>query len=66
MDGHAVTVKRSKVTRPRQVVKIKAEGMPRHEYPSEFGPLGWQVARWVGGWVGFAPGSPFFGCDRPL
>merc|ERR1711991_686438 len=39
LDGHAVTVKRSKVTRPRQVVKIKAEGMPRHEYPSEFGDL---------------------------
>ena len=39
MDGHTVEVKRSKITRPFQVMTIKKEGMPVHEYPSEFGDL---------------------------
>merc|ERR1719390_230189 len=39
LDGHTVTVKRTGVTRPGQVIRIKGEGMPKHGTPSEFGDL---------------------------
>ena len=39
LDGHTVTIKRTGVTKPNQVVKIKGEGMPKHGTPSEFGDL---------------------------
>merc|ERR1719409_41084 len=34
-----VVVKRTGVTRPGQVIRIKGEGMPKHGTPSEFGDL---------------------------
>ena len=37
LDGHSVHVKRSGVTKPGQVLRIKGEGMPKHGTPSEFG-----------------------------
>ena len=39
LDGHTVTIKRTGVTKPSQVIKIKGEGMPKHGTPSEFGDL---------------------------
>ena len=39
MDGHTVEIKREKITRPFYVKKIKGEGMPVHQFPSEFGDL---------------------------
>merc|ERR1719482_2294734 len=39
LDGHTVTVKRTGVTKPGQIIKIKGEGMPKHGTPSEFGDL---------------------------
>lgn len=39
LDGHTVTVKRTGVTKPNQVIRIKGEGMPKHGTPSEFGDL---------------------------
>ena len=39
LDGHSVHVKRSGVTKPGQVLRIKGEGMPKHGTPSEFGDL---------------------------
>ena len=39
LDGHSVSVKRSGVTKPGQVLRIKGEGMPKHGTPSEFGDL---------------------------
>jgi len=39
LDGHTVTIKRTGVTKPGQVIKIKGEGMPKHGTPSEFGDL---------------------------
>eukprot|EP00039_Didymoeca_costata_P024398 m.10189 g.10189 ORF g.10189 m.10189 type:complete len:391 (+) comp4217_c0_seq1:99-1271(+) len=39
LDGHKVTLKRSKVTQPNFVMKLDGEGMPQHEFPSEFGDL---------------------------
>ena len=39
LDGHTVTIKRTGVTKPNQVVRIKGEGMPKHGTPSEFGDL---------------------------
>merc|ERR1719269_577169 len=39
LDGHTVTIKRMGITKPNQVVRIKGEGMPKHNTPSEFGDL---------------------------
>jgi len=39
LDGHAVTVKRAAVTIPGQVIQMPGEGMPHHQFPSEFGDL---------------------------
>ena len=39
LDGHTVNFKRTGVTKPGQVVRIKGEGMPKHSTPSEFGDL---------------------------
>jgi len=39
LDGHTVQFKRTGVTHPGQVVRIKGEGMPKHSTPSEFGDL---------------------------
>ena len=39
LDGHTVTIKRTSVTKPGQVLRIKGEGMPKHGTPSEFGDL---------------------------
>merc|ERR1719269_88840 len=39
LDGHTVTIKRTSVTKPGQVIRIKGEGMPKHGTPSEFGDL---------------------------
>lgn len=39
LDGHTVSIKRTGVTKPGQVIRIKGEGMPKHGTPSEFGDL---------------------------
>jgi DnaJ-class molecular chaperone len=39
LDGHAVQLKRTKVTQPNFTLKIEKEGMPQHEFPSETGDL---------------------------
>lgn len=39
LDGHNVTLQRSGVTQPNQVVEYLNEGMPKHDFPSEFGTL---------------------------
>ena len=39
LDSHEVTVKQTKVTTPGEVKRIKGEGMPQHNFPSEFGDL---------------------------
>ncbi|KAL3914462.1 MAG: hypothetical protein SGPRY_007617, partial [Prymnesium sp.] len=39
LDGHLVELKRTGVTKPGQVIRIKGEGMPKHSTPSEFGDL---------------------------
>lgn len=39
LDGHEVEVEREKVTKPMSVMKIKGEGMPIHNFPSDFGDL---------------------------
>merc|ERR1719502_1799503 len=39
LDGHTVVIKRTGVTKPGQVIRIKGEGMPKHGTPSEFGHL---------------------------
>jgi len=39
LDGHTVTIRRTAVTKPGQVIRIKGEGMPKHGTPSEFGDL---------------------------
>lgn len=39
LDGHTVQLKRTGVTKPGQVVRIKGEGMPKHSTPSEYGDL---------------------------
>lgn len=39
LDGHTVRLRRTGVTQPGQVIKIKGEGMPKHSTPSEFGDL---------------------------
>ncbi len=39
LDDHEVLVKRTSVTKPGSVIRIKNEGMPKHDSPSEFGTL---------------------------
>ena len=39
VDGHEVRVARKHVTQPGFVLKIKGEGMPQHNFPSEKGDL---------------------------
>ena len=39
LDGHKVYLKKTKITRPGEVEKIKGEGMPLYDYPSEYGEL---------------------------
>lgn len=40
MDQHSVTVtNKDEVSKPFQVIDMKGEGMPVHNYPSEFGDL---------------------------
>jgi DnaJ-class molecular chaperone len=39
LDGHKVLINRTKITKPGEVEKIKGEGMPVYEYPSDFGDL---------------------------
>ena len=39
LDGHKVTLKRSKVTQPGFVMKVPKEGMPAHNFASEKGDL---------------------------
>lgn len=34
-----MNLKRTGVTKPGQVIRIKGEGMPKHSTPSEFGDL---------------------------
>ncbi|KAJ8599946.1 hypothetical protein CTAYLR_002820 [Chrysophaeum taylorii] len=38
-DGHSVTVAQSRITKPMEVKRIKGEGMPIHNFPSEHGDL---------------------------
>jgi DnaJ-class molecular chaperone len=39
LDGHKVTIKRDKITKPGEVERIRGEGMPVFEYPSDYGDL---------------------------
>jgi len=39
LDEHDVEIESDKITRPHSVQKIKGEGMPLHNYPSDFGDL---------------------------
>ena len=39
MDEHTVEIKRKRVTKPFHVKTIKGQGMPIHQFPSEFGDL---------------------------
>lgn len=39
LDGHAVTLKRSKITQPNYVLRVKGEGMPQFEEFSNKGDL---------------------------
>jgi len=39
LDGHTVEIVRTEVTKPGQVLTIKGEGMPQHNYPSNTGDL---------------------------
>ncbi len=39
MDGHKVLIEKKKITRPGEVEKIRGEGMPIYEYPSDYGDL---------------------------
>lgn len=39
LDGRKVTVSQSKITKPMEVKRIKGEGMPIHNFPSEQGDL---------------------------
>ena len=39
LDGHEVVVARKHVTQPGFVLKVKGEGMPQHNFPSEKGDL---------------------------
>ena len=37
LDSHAVLLERDKVTQPGEIQRIPKEGMPHHEYSSNFG-----------------------------
>jgi DnaJ-class molecular chaperone len=39
LDGHEVKLTANKVTKPMETQKIKGEGMPFHNFPSQFGDL---------------------------
>jgi DnaJ-class molecular chaperone len=39
LDGHEVSIKRTKVTQPNFVLKVAEEGMPQHNFPSVKGDL---------------------------
>ena len=39
LDGHEVEIKRTRITQPGQVLRIKGEGMPQHNFPSDTGDL---------------------------
>jgi DnaJ-class molecular chaperone len=39
LDGHVVKITREEPTAPDQVLKITGEGMPKHDFSSEFGNL---------------------------
>lgn len=39
LDGHEVTIKRDRVTRPGLEITLTGEGMPKHGDPSSFGDL---------------------------
>ena len=39
LDGHAVRITRTTVTKPDQVLRVEGEGMPRHQMASERGTL---------------------------
>ena len=39
MDGHEVTIAKKTTTQPNEVMKIKEEGMPVHNFPSQHGDL---------------------------
>eukprot|EP01015_Nassula_variabilis_P008667 TRINITY_DN1686_c0_g1_i7.p2 TRINITY_DN1686_c0_g1~~TRINITY_DN1686_c0_g1_i7.p2 ORF type:complete len:177 (+),score=37.30 TRINITY_DN1686_c0_g1_i7:67-597(+) len=39
LDGHFVKLEREGVTQPGEVEKVVGEGMPQHEYSSQFGDL---------------------------
>ena len=40
LDGHKVNIKRlNRITKPGEEEKIKGEGMPLYDYPSEYGEL---------------------------
>jgi len=39
LDGHDVEIKKSDITKPNEVISIEDEGMPHHQYPSQFGSL---------------------------
>ena len=39
LDGRQLKISRNKITRPGEIEKIKGEGMPVYEYPSDRGDL---------------------------
>lgn len=39
LDGRIITISRNKITRPGEVEKIRGEGMPVYEYPTDKGDL---------------------------
>lgn len=39
LDGHQVEIANKKITKPEQVKRLKGEGMPVHNFPSDFGDL---------------------------
>jgi len=39
LDGHKVVLNRKKITKPGEVERIKGEGMPIYEFPSDNGDL---------------------------
>lgn len=39
LDGHEVEISSKKITKPESVKRLKGEGMPVHNFPSDFGDL---------------------------
>lgn len=39
LDGHEVKIKQEAVSKPNEVLKIREEGMPVHNFPSQHGDL---------------------------